>query len=176
MLFAGYEPELPGQLDLPEDWDSPNAEKTAVQKFLYPDEADLPNDFEVRLMLASMADCLFKKCDCEHHQWVECAARSLSTSHAVVADAHLGSLGRVARACTLGSFGSWRCCADMLRLLQRACGVPGGTCGQSGCPLPAAVSWRVLFHNPEGKHCSLMLCGFPTPAMYQERKTLLPST
>ncbi|BDA43370.1 Sec-independent protein translocase protein TATC, chloroplastic [Coccomyxa sp. Obi] len=44
---SGYEPELPGQLDLPEDWDSPNTEKTAVQKFLYPDEADLPNDFEM---------------------------------------------------------------------------------------------------------------------------------
>lgn len=45
---AEYKPELPSQLDLPEDWDSPDLKKTAVQKFLYPDEAELPDDFEVR--------------------------------------------------------------------------------------------------------------------------------
>lgn len=47
---AAYEPELPGQMELPEDWDQTPEEKTALQKFLRPDEADLPSDFAVSAM------------------------------------------------------------------------------------------------------------------------------
>ena len=50
---ADFEPELPGQLELPEGWDSPAEEKTAVQKFLYPDEDELTSDFAVSALLAA---------------------------------------------------------------------------------------------------------------------------
>lgn len=46
-MLADYEPELPSQLNLPEDWDNPSSEKTAVQRFLYPDDDELPDNFEV---------------------------------------------------------------------------------------------------------------------------------
>lgn len=41
------EPELPQQLQLTDTWDQRMEEKTAVQRFLQPDEEDLPNDFAV---------------------------------------------------------------------------------------------------------------------------------
>lgn len=44
---AEYEPELPSQINLPEGWEQPAEEKTAVQKFLYPDEDELTSDFAV---------------------------------------------------------------------------------------------------------------------------------
>ena len=44
---AEFEPELPSQIDLPEGWEQPSEEKTAVQKFLYPDEDELTSDFAV---------------------------------------------------------------------------------------------------------------------------------
>ncbi|CAL5221550.1 g3763 [Coccomyxa viridis] len=40
-----YEPELPSQINLPDGWEEPAEEKTAVQKFLYPDEDELTSDF-----------------------------------------------------------------------------------------------------------------------------------
>ena len=56
---ADFEPELPGQLELPEGWDSPTEEKTAVQKFLYPDEDELTSDFAVSALLAALSQsCL----------------------------------------------------------------------------------------------------------------------
>ncbi len=82
MLSVGYEPELPGQLDLPENWDSPNNEKTAVQKFLYPDEADLPNDFEVRLVLPAWLTVCFTVMIVSTINGLDVLlARSLSPSH-----------------------------------------------------------------------------------------------
>ena len=58
---AEFEPELPSQIDLPEGWEQPSEEKTAVQKFLYPDEDELTSDFAVSPSLmtgaASMTGC-----------------------------------------------------------------------------------------------------------------------
>ena len=47
LMPAEYEPELPSQIDLPKGWEQPAEEKTAVQKFLYPDEDELTSDFAV---------------------------------------------------------------------------------------------------------------------------------
>ena len=47
VCHAEFEPELPSQIDLPEGWESPDEEKTAVQKFLYPDEDALTSGFAV---------------------------------------------------------------------------------------------------------------------------------
>ena len=52
---AEFEPELPSQIDLPEGWEQPSEEKTAVQKFLYPDEDELTSDFAVSPFLISEA-------------------------------------------------------------------------------------------------------------------------
>ena len=53
---ADFEPELPSQIDLPEGWEKPSEEKTAVQKFLYPDEDELTSDFAVSPPLVVGAD------------------------------------------------------------------------------------------------------------------------